>query len=150
MAMQPIQLVQYHGRYQKVAARLVGHETARDIAQDTILSMMTLKRELDKPEEALPYGTMTARNKSLDHLKGMKRFVPDAIDSCRAPQTKILERLLCEKALAALGPRERFIVESLYWEGLKPAEIGAELRINVDHVYVLLSRSRSKMRAALC
>ncbi|BDC49382.1 hypothetical protein F183_A16980 [Bryobacterales bacterium F-183] len=109
---------------------------------------------LEKSTEVAPYANQVAANFALDNIRRNQRFAPGGLDNLYhdGPRTKVENpeaKLLVQKALSCLNPRQLAVNSLFYFEGYTTAEIGKKLGMSEGHVQVELHRSRRKMRAAL-
>lgn len=146
--MQPTYLshmIEAYPRFLNAAAKLVDPTTAEDIAQSTIARLLRPGIKLNRDEDIVPYGIITARRIAIDELKRRGRLAP--VDpNLRAPEFAILNHLICREALDSLTPAERHALESRYINGNTSAEIAREAGVNVGLINVRLSRGRQHAR----
>ena len=146
--MQPTYLshmIEAYPRFLNAAAKLVDATTAEDIAQSTIARLLRPGIKLNRDEDIVPYGIITARRIAIDELKRRGRLAP--VDpNLRAPGFSILNHLICRQALDSVTPAEKHALESRYINGNTSAEIAHEAGVNVGLINVRLSRGRKHAR----
>lgn len=147
-------LVFAYSSLRRTGNRYLGPDHADDVAQQSCLKTLQNLQKLENAEEVAPYANRVAANFALDNIRRNQRFAPGGLDNLYhdSPRTKAEDpevKLLAQKALACLNPRQLAVNSLFYFEGYTTAEIGKRLGMSEGHVQVELHRSRRKMRAAL-
>jgi len=144
--------VHFHPRILAMAVvRLRDPETAREIAQESLLAVLVALRQgkLREPEKLPGFVSGTARNLINNHLRNL-RTQPDPIpldpetpSSVNvATEVELLEqRRMVREALGRIDPRDRVILLFTLVEGMNPHEIAPRVGLSPENV-----RAR-KMRA---
>lgn len=117
-------------------------ETARDVAQETMLAVLKSIREgrLLEPEKLAGYVCGTARNLVREQLRA--RHTPTEPLLCDPPSATDLEgeleenerRFLVRRVLRALRAPDRLVLLLTFVDGLSPAEAGERMGIRPEAV----------------
>jgi RNA polymerase sigma-70 factor (ECF subfamily) len=147
------------GPVYQIALAIVGDAAdAEDVAQEALLQLW---READRYDPArgtlVGWAVAVARSRALDRARASgarKRLVERASQFVRpaAPEDRMDDgpgpgRI--RRALAALPPEQRQVVELAYFAGLSQTEIAAELGIPLGTVKTRVKLGMEKLRAAL-
>lgn len=147
-------LVFAYSSLRRTGNRYLGPDHADDVAQQSFLKTWQNLHKLQHPHEVAPYANQVAAHFSLDNIRRNQRFAAGGLDNLYhdMPRTRAEDpeaKLLVQKALACLNPRQLAVNSLYYFEGYTTAEIGKRLGMSEGHVQVELHRSRRKMRTAL-
>ena len=138
-------------------ARTRDRETARDVAQETMLAVLTSVREgrIHEPEKLAGYVCGTARNLVLEHLRARRNRAdpllvdpPSAVD-VEEELEESERRTLVRRVLRALGASDRLVLLLTLVDGLTPAQAGARMGIRPDAVRQRKLRALRRARAML-
>ena len=141
-------------------------EIAKEITQDTLMSLWNTKENLHDNTNLGTYLSVINRNKCLDHLR-KKQIEHLSIDDCSSDAiytdvninslssssldlliSKDLEKAL-QKALNILPEKTREIFRLSRYEGLKNKEIATQLNISIKTVEFHLNKSLTFLRKEL-
>lgn len=149
-------LLQHHRLIYKVCYGLLGdaHE-AEDVTQETFLKYWQHSAEV---RGAKGWLVTVARNKCLDRLRAVKRFVdgdPETFEmqsdehtpEWHASRSETASRL--DALIAELPEPQRSLVILFDVQGLTGAECAEVLDLNINQVKVYLHRARRRLRQAL-
>ena len=133
------------------AARLVGGERAKDVVQDTFLSLCKQRREDIEPRLGAWLFTV-CRNRALDVLRKEQRLVP--LERERAAPGLAEVKLEAQQAIAALQmlpPNQQRVIRLKLQSGLSYKEIAEATGLSVSNVgyliHVGLKTLRQKLRS---
>ena len=150
----------FSGRLQMMlAARTRDREMARDLAQDALMAALTALRSgaLRDAERLAAFVYGVGRNIANNYLRRQQGaplvvpLEPESVIDPRRPDSleERQQRLLAQRALAALPAGEREVLMLTLVDGLKPAEIAARLRQGVDVIRTRKSRALKKVTAEI-
>jgi RNA polymerase sigma factor (sigma-70 family) len=133
------------------------HEVARDVAQETMLAVLTSVREgrLHDPAALAGYVCGTAKNLVLARLRkdAARGEVPEVESAAPVDIEGDLEQserqFLVRRVLRALGAPDRLVLLLTFVEGLSPDEAGEKLGIRPDAVRQRKVRALRRARALL-
>jgi len=142
----------FHPRILAMAVvRLRDLETAREITQESLLSVLIALRQgkLREPGKLPGFVSGTARNLINDHFRSLRTqphpmpLDPETPSSVNfATEAELLEqRRMVREALGRIDPRDRVILLLTLVEGMNPREIAPRVGLSLENV-----RTR-KMRA---
>lgn len=151
-------------RVRLFAARRLGNRTsADDVAQETLLGVLTALREgrVHTPEALPAFVFQTARNICRQRHRSMGRearafdrfrqwltvtaTVPDPLRELITDE----ERGSVRRALARLDPRDRDLLRWSYYEGVDTGEVARRLQATPGAVRVRRHRALKRLRALL-
>lgn len=99
---------------------------------------------------------VVASRRTIDYLRGQKQRDVEATESLSAEQPdppdfflNDEQEALLSKALEALSPRERILINLMYRQDLSPDDIASILKISVGALYTQKSRLLAKLREIL-
>lgn len=132
-------------------------ETARDVAQETILAVLQSVREgrLNDPAALAGYVCGTAKNLVFAHQRTARtrdeslEAEPAAPNDLEAELEDSERRFLVRRVLRALGAPDRLVLLMTFVDGLSPAEAGEKLGIRPDAVRQRKARALRRARALL-
>jgi RNA polymerase sigma-70 factor, ECF subfamily len=138
--------------------RTHNQETARDLAQETMLGVLCSLRDgkLREAERLPAYVLGTAHNVINNFLRA-RRLRPEAVplpDDLPAAagddgHERAEHEFLARRALSTLAPGDRLVLLLTLVDGLKPGEIAARLGLSSEVVRKRKSRAVERARAAL-
>jgi RNA polymerase sigma factor (sigma-70 family) len=137
------------------ALRRVEHpEDAADVVAETFLVAWRRRRDIPVDAEARLWLYGVARRVLANHHRGGLRRqrlgerLRQQIGATVAadPGSEVPERLAVRAALAGLGEVDREVLMLTVWEGLRPSEVAAVLRVSPAAVRTRLSRARARLR----
>jgi len=145
--------------YARIYRKIGAGPAAEDVAQDTLLALLTGLPELRNPQAFLPWLRRIVDNQITDYYQRRTRESADIshgveeIQSDRDLADRTLERREARNrvrtALASLPSRNRLAIELFYFHDLTSREVADFLRISDDAVRATLSRSRGTLRRRL-
>jgi len=146
-------------RFKAIAKRRIGEGEAEDIAQEASMTVLQKYKSetFTKGFEAWAYGIL--KMKIGNYIQGLmvkqKSFVPesdaDQTQKCSSPEsTYNLKRKLidCMKKIIKLNPPYARVLNLIY-QGYTANEISGKLKINQNHLYVMLNRGRGMLKSCL-
>lgn len=131
----------------------LGPDDVEDVVQDTLLAVH-LKRHTWREDQPLaPWVRAIAGNKLIDNLRRRGRRVQISVDELEesafaSVDPSPTDGIDAERMLAALGPRQRQIVQSISIEGRSAREVGDALGLSEGAVRVALHRALKALSAA--
>ena len=131
------------------AARLVGGERAKDVVQDTFVSLCGQRRE-DVEARLGAWLFTVCRNRALDVLRKEQRLVP--LDRDRAAPGLAEVRVEARQALAVLGTLpadQQRVIRLKLQSGLSYKEIAAATGLSVSNVGYLIHVGLKSLRAKM-
>jgi RNA polymerase sigma-70 factor (ECF subfamily) len=152
-------LWQHRAALHDLCQRIVGDAaTADDVVQETYMKALHNLDRLEQRPSLMPWLATVARRRSIDELRRRRYQSPvDAMpDDSTKPEldpgesvsvTETVGRV--REALTALTARERDLLMRQVNQGLSLAELAMEDASSVASVRSVLSRARTKLRAAL-
>ena len=142
--------------YARVFRRIGSGSAAEDVAQDTLVALLTGLPRLRNPQAFLPWLRRITDNVVVDYFerRGNARDevghaiedVPSVDDRADRVLERREERNMVQAALCALPPRSRLAIELFYFHDLTSREVADFLRISDDAARATLSRSRKELR----
>jgi RNA polymerase sigma-70 factor (ECF subfamily) len=141
-----------------VAQRIVGDpREAEDLLHDVILEIWRAAGDHDEARGSVrSWILMRMRSRSLDRRRAPRvarqvALTPQVVDETPALDDPQLapDRARVRKALAALPPEQRAVLELGYYEGLSSTEIAERLAAPVGTVKSRVAAGLSKLRAGL-
>ena len=153
----------YHSMALFVARRIVGNEDdARDLVQESLLQAYLSLGQLREGGSFGGWLCGIVRNMSLNHVRERRPlFLVDPTldstdelfrDTVSSPQEHTEDQELqanLRKAIDALAPQHRSVVELFYSEGLRIQDIAERLDLSVPAVKTRLFRTRSQLRVLM-
>jgi len=139
-------------------ARTGDRDAAHDLCQDVMIALLHALREgqLRETERLSGFVHGVARNIANNFVRMRHRLpylekLPESLASpCTEDPTESSERwLFVNRALASVSPTDRRILMLTLIEGLKPAEIAAQLGLNGEVVRARKSRALRKVRQSI-
>jgi RNA polymerase sigma-70 factor (ECF subfamily) len=131
-------------------------ETARDVAQDVLFSVLCALREdrLHDASALAGYVSATARNRINHHFRQQGHALvdnPGSLGDTELPDTEqnAHETRLAMDAISRLGKSEQEILRLTLVEGLKPGEIATRLGLKPEVVRKRKSRAVHRVRQIL-
>jgi len=141
------------------AYRAVGDfEAASDIAQDALIRAVIGLLQLRNSASFLSWLRSIVDRTVAAHRRRAGRERAEALGEVlhaqaeSTPEEAAHVRIAAEevrRAMAALPPRNRLMVELFYFEGMTCAEVAEFLRVSRDAVKTTLSRSRKRLRRSV-
>ena len=137
---------------------LGGRSEAEDLLHDVFLEVWKRAGDYDPARGTVrAWLCMRVRSRALDRKKSPRVARAVAWDDARANETEApaqdpglrLERERVRKALTALSPEQRDVVDLCYFAGLSTAEAAEKLGCPVGTVKSRLSSARDRLRTAL-
>ena len=135
------------------------HDAAKEIAQDSFISLWEKRETIDLSKPVKTYLTTTVRNKCLNWLRDQKKFNKDILDiegllpvSPYQQPDRLVEtdiRNAIESAISELPEKCREIFVLNRHENLKYQEIAVKLDISVKTVETQMSKALQHMRLRL-
>jgi RNA polymerase sigma-70 factor, ECF subfamily len=134
-------------------------ETAREIVQDSFVSLWEKRHTIDLSKAVKSYLSTTVRNKCLNHLRDHKKFSKDlfsldnlAEETGYVQPDKLVEREILDKIAVAIDGlpekcREIFVLNR--YQNLKYMQIADKLHISVKTVETQMSKALQHMRIHL-
>jgi RNA polymerase sigma-70 factor (ECF subfamily) len=144
--------------YARVYRTVRDLDLASDIAQEALIQAVVALPQLRAPDAFLSWLRAIADRAASAYRRraGRERAElmsePPAVDSGRSPEEQAHVRMAAQqvrRAMAALPPRNRLMVELFYFEGMTCAEVAEFLRVSRDAVKTTLSRSRRRLRRSV-
>jgi len=153
-------ILRYETRVTTLAARLLGKDDARDVAQEVFLRAFKYLHRLDlqKPLEPWLIGIVvnvcrdTARRRQQRRNTFVAVEVSETVDQSADPYTGLVrkqERLILQRALNGLPEKERLALVLRDIEGLSTAEVASILCSSETTVRSQVSRGRLRLKAAI-
>lgn len=149
----------FHRRvFVMMLGRTRNHETARDLAQQTMIGVLCSLRDgkLREADRLPAYVLGTARNVVNNflrarHLRPEAAPLPDdvAVPDGQEDLEHAEHEFLARRALSTLAPGDRLILLLTLVDGLKPGEIAARLGLSSEVVRKRKSRAIERVRAVL-
>jgi RNA polymerase sigma factor (sigma-70 family) len=146
-------------RFVAIAKHNIGDGEAKDIAQEACLTILQKYRteRFTKGFGAWAYGVL--KMKIGNHIQGLmakqKSSVPeseaDQTQMCSSPESAYnLKRKLidCMKKIIKHNPSYARVLNMIY-QGYATNEISEKLKINQNHLYVMLNRGRGMLKSCL-
>jgi len=145
---------QFYEKLYRIAFRLVNDvESARDMVQETYLSLWDKRHGLgiiDRPEA---YAIAILRNLCLNHIRNKKDRI-NTEDNEDIPEKELLtiklenknEAELMIRLIEALPAQQRQIINLRHCEGYTYEEIESITGLDVYHIRVIVSRARKILR----
>jgi RNA polymerase sigma-70 factor (ECF subfamily) len=134
-------------------------DTAREIVQDSFVSLWEKRHTIDLSKAVKSYLSTTVRNKCLNHLRDHKKFSKDlfsldnlAEETGYVQPDKLVEREIQDKIAGAIDGlpekcREIFVLNR--YQNLKYMQIADKLHISVKTVESQMSKALQHMRTHL-
>lgn len=141
--------------YRRCRARLADPEEAEDVAQETLLRILSGIRGLEDGCRFRRWAGTIARRVCLDAMRRRRRrrALQQAAGAPPPPEPEPLERVLADeerrhalRALASLTPRHREVLVRRELTGESYAEIALAMGATPDVVKALLRRARLALR----
>lgn len=135
------------------------HDTAREITQETFISLWEKRDSIDLSKSVKTYLSTTVRNKCLNWLRDNKKFNKEILDiegllsdrsyvqPDRLVESEIRDKI--ERAIEELPEKCREIFVLNRQENLKYQEIAIRLEISVKTVETQMSKALQHMRNRL-
>jgi RNA polymerase sigma factor (sigma-70 family) len=140
------------------ALRIGGSADAADVVQDTMIHASARISQLRDPASLRPWLFAIARSRIYSSTRGRAARVEAGedigliADPSPGPADHAIRgdqhRAVCDAA-AGLGTRDRRLLELCLLDGLTNAELAAALGVNVDHLYVMIRRMRSRLARSM-
>lgn len=134
-------------------------ETAKEIVQDTFISLWEKRGSIDMEKSVKSYLTTSIKNKCYNYLRNSKKFnndllideVPDGEFSCEINEPLIENELKARisSAIEELPVKCREVFLLSRYENLKYYEIAIKLGISVKTVETQMSKALQHMRLRL-
>jgi RNA polymerase sigma-70 factor (ECF subfamily) len=132
----------------RLAARLVGDESADDVVQEALTRAWRRRRTYDPDKgEPLPWLLAITADRARRHRQRRRITEPLIDGTARAVDSDT--RLAVEAAVARLPRKQRLAVELHYFIGLNTALTAQALNCSVGTVKSQLSDARSRLRTEL-
>ena len=149
----------YCGQLLALGIRMLGGRSeAEDLLHDVMLEVWKRAGDYDPSRGTVrAWLCLRVRSRALDRKKSPRVARAVAWDDARANETEAphmdpglrMERERVRKALAALSPEQRDVVDLCYFNGLSTAEAAEKLSCPVGSVKSRLSSARDRLRSAL-
>lgn len=142
----------------RIARRVLADDMeAEDVAQETMLQLWRMARELDADEHGIgPWLRRVAANRAINRLRSKRRFdvtdEPPEQEVAPVQLRGIAENDTAQRvrtALDALPDRQRAALVLFHFEGLGQRAVAAALEVSEEAVESLLARARRKLKDML-
>ncbi|MCG8474198.1 MAG: sigma-70 family RNA polymerase sigma factor [Cytophagales bacterium] len=149
-------LIRISGKLYGMIRRYVPPEDAEDVLQEVSVKIWLKRKTLDQVDNLEAYCWQTGRNESLKRLAKKKRLnnLEEALElaslsTASSPVEYSETKHLLFKCMETLPARQREILLLKSIDGLDNAQIALTTGLTAEHIRVVLSRARKKMKKAL-